>query len=272
MESDEDGCSCFKGSKYVQSNMGNCFVECKNELNKGRLVLFTGTGCQIHGLLRYLDVANVSTDRLYTMDLVCHGTPSPGVWKQYIMEYEKRSGTKVIDVNFRDKNVKGWGAHIEKYKFSDGNEINNEKWATVFYRHVMFRESCYNCKYTTTNRKSDITVADFWGVGKVLPELDDNRGVSLVLVHSEKGKEIFNALCKKVIVKEVPLKKCMQPQLMHPAEKKYDYNFFWMLYKKNHQKAVCFYFFPSFPASILFSIETMLKKLKKVLKKLITRK
>lgn len=262
-----EGCYSFKGSKYVQSRMGNSYAECKKFLTQGKYVLFSGTGCQIHGLLSFLEASNTPTDKLVTVDIVCHGVPSPGVWTQFLSEYEKRIKDKVKSVNFRDKSINGWGDHIESYTTQSGRVYSGKNWTYMFYKHILIRESCYRCVYTTTERKSDFTIADYWGIGNNVPEFDDNKGTSLVLVHTDKGKRIFERLgtVKSVATK---LENSMQAQMSRPIRKGSDYKFFWKLYDRNKSKAFSLYFFPS--KSILFlrkCTQSGKNLVKKVLKK-----
>lgn len=241
---DKEGVDAFKGSKYVQSDTRDTFKECADFLSQGKAVLFSGLGCQIHGLLSYLELRKVDTGNLIACDLVCHGAPSPKIWEQYIDYRDGMSDYKVVDVNFRNKELFGWRAHRESFLLSNATTTTTTDWTNAFYAHVMFRESCYNCKYTTPNRKSDFTIADYWGIEKNVPEFDDNKGVSLVLVRTQKAKDIFASLDNIRAVK-TDLKSSLQPQLQHPSHKGKGYDRFWKDYLKGNQKAIKKYFFPS---------------------------
>lgn len=264
-----DKCYIFKGSKYVQSDMGTCFSECKDLLKNGKWVLFSGTGCQVHGLLSFLNKSKISTERLITVDLVCHGVPSPGVWKNYISELEAKKGQKITSVDFRDKEKFGWRDHVEKYVSEDGTVYHSKSWTDMFYRHILFRSSCYNCKYTTTQRNSDFTIADYWGIGKNAPRFDDNRGVSLVLVHNDKARVVLDEIKDCFDMEKTKIETSMQPQLSKPIWKGYDYNTFWKKYKNNPAKTVKKYFFPGPIRRGYLKLEKTAKKtLKKILKKI----
>lgn len=226
-ESDKIGVDRFKGSKYVQSAMNDCFMECYEELKKNRMVLFSGTACQIHGLKSYLEKKKMNLDKLLLVDIVCHGVPSPKLWRDFITETEIRMKKKVIKADFRDKNLFGWRAHMESFTFDDGSIVPMRRWTSLFYDHNMFRESCYSCPYTTPFRNSDITIADYWGIEKNAPEFDDDKGVSLVLIHSDKGKSCFEAIQDNIIFKETSLETSMQPNLIHPSNKGKEYDAFW---------------------------------------------
>lgn len=258
----KDGVNAFKGSKYVQSDLLKTFKECKDFLKEGKNVLFSGTGCQVHGLLSYLEFSKVETSKLITCDIVCHGTPSSQLWRDYVKEYERRHKDKIICVNFRDKERFGWKSHFESFLMESGTTKITANWTNVFYSHVMFREACYNCKYTTPNRKTDFTIADYWGIENNVPEFDDNKGVSLVLVRGEKGKRIFTEIEDELKIVKTKLETSLQPQLIHPIEKGKQYDRFWKNYLDNKNKAIKKYFFPS-------KIKIFFKKVKNKINKVI---
>jgi len=256
----------FKGSKYVQSSIRNCFEECSNFLLNGKYVLFSGTGCQIHGLISYLKLKKINCEKLVTVDFVCHGVPSPQVWSKFIDEFEKRYNIQIESINFRDKQINGWREHKETYQTTNGSKIISNKWARMFYSHLLFRESCYNCKYTTTNRNSDFTMGDYWGIDKNVPEIDDNKGVSLVLAHNEKAYHIVKEMNGDFYVFATNLENSIQPQLKKPINKNPKYELFWKKFKNNNEKTISKYFFPN--KFVLF-IEEFKKKIKKLIKKLL---
>ena len=261
---DKEGVDTFKGSKYVQSDTRDTFKECADFLKEGNTVLFSGLGCQVHGLISYLELKKVDIANLITCDIVCHGAPSPKIWQQFVDRTEQIEKDKVIGADFRDKNQFGWRAHIETLKLESGKILSYKRWTDIFYAHVMFRESCYNCKYTTPNRKSDFTIADYWGIEKNAPQFDDNKGVSLVLVRTQKAKDIFDSLSNIKVVR-TDLQNSLQPQLQHPQYKGKYYNRFWNDYLKDNQKAINKYFFPS--KFRLFRVNTK-KGIGKILRKL----
>ncbi len=240
-----EGCARFKGSKYVQSDMENCFSQCADYLKDGRAVLFSGTGCQVHGLLRYLTVRNISRDTLTTVDIVCHGVPSPGMFREYIEEMEHREGKRVTEIDFRDKEAFGWADHVEKYTYEDGTTRHSRDWTTMYYRHVLFRPSCYSCRYTNVERHTDFTIADYWGIDRNAPHFHDNRGVSLVMVHTEHGKALFEEIKPLLDVERTNLATSYQPQMKLPIQKGRGYNRFTKAYRKNHIKVIRRHFFPS---------------------------
>lgn len=262
---DKEGVDAFKGSKYVQSDTRDTFKECADFLRNGRSVLFSGLSCQVHGLLSYLKNVKVNCDKLITCDIVCHGAPSPKIWKQFVDRTEQIESDEVVGADFRDKSQFGWREHIETLKLKSGRTLSRKRWTDIFYAHVMFRESCYNCKYTTPNRKTDFTIADYWGIEKNAPQFDDNKGVSLVLVRTQKAKDIFNSLNNIRVVK-TDLQNSLQPQLQHPQYKGKFYSRFWDDYLKDNDRAINKYFFPSrlrlFMLKAKKAIGKILRKLK----------
>jgi len=180
------------GSKYVQSELGESYKLVEKDLKDGKKVLFTGTPCQIGGLKAYL---GKEYENLLTQDLICHGVPSPKVWgnyKKYIS-----NGKALSKVSFRNKST-GWKAYSTKYEFDDGtNDIcpaSQDAYMRAFLTGLSVRPSCFSCTYRNLHRQSDITLADFWGVEKICPKMDDDKGTSLVLIHSEKGQRLFDLI------------------------------------------------------------------------------
>lgn len=200
---DIEGLSKFRGSKYVQSNIGDSFKQAKKFLDDGRKVLFSGTPCQISGLKSYL---NKDYENLVTVDLICHGVPSPMIWKRYINELG--DGKKLSAMTFRDKS-KGWNSGVLKYSFEDGNEIDENysesAYIKGFIQNCFLRPSCYNCHFKTLDRVSDFTLGDFWGVESILPKLNNNKGISLVFVHTAKAERIIDDIKKVIYLCEVDI-------------------------------------------------------------------
>ena len=198
------------GSKYIQSRMGDCFKRVKAALREGRKVLFTGTPCQIAGLNHYI---GRDTDNLLTADLICHGVPSPGVWRKYLREECRRledtgyTGVRIDNVRFRDKENAGWKGYNFKIFFSAVDTSGKAcspvlsergKAENLFIRGFLSdfysRPSCYRCPAREFRSGSDMTIGDFWGIGDLLPDFDDDRGVSAVLINTEKGRKFFSSL------------------------------------------------------------------------------
>lgn len=193
----------LRGSKYVQSKIGDSYKKAKQMLDDNILVLFAGTPCQINGLIQYLkkDYKN-----LYTQDIICHGVPSPMVWKKYINYREIKSASKTQRTFFRHKKY-GWKMYSVQFIYTNCTEYiqihKEDLYMRGFLRNLSLRPSCYNCNSRGDYRNSDITLADFWGINNILPEMNDDKGCSLVIVNSQKGAHIFNAIKDKMVLKSV---------------------------------------------------------------------
>jgi len=190
-------------SKYVQSNIKDTYKKAKNNLDEGRFVLFTGTPCQIEGLLLYL---RKDYEKLYTQDIICHGVPSPQVWRKYI------SGKKIQEVNFRNKD-NGWVNYNYLINAKDNNYCNNHKYdnySKSFLSNYILRDSCYKCKFKKYNRLSDITLGDLWGANNIIPEMDDDKGTSLLIIHSKKGEELFDKIKSNCSYKKIDLDQAVE--------------------------------------------------------------
>lgn len=193
----------LRGSKYLQSTVGSCFKEAKELLLSGKPVLFSGTPCQIGGLYAYL---GTDFDKLYTVDIICHGVPSPMVWDKYTDFLKSERKAEISDVFFRSKQS-GWKTYSLSVGFSDGTrylkKFREDLFMKGFLADIYLRPSCYECGFKTRLRQSDVTLADFWGIQDIMPELDDDRGASFVWLHSEKGEKLFFSAEGKMNYKEL---------------------------------------------------------------------
>lgn len=216
----------LKGSKYVQADLKDTYENVKADL-KARKVLFSGTPCYVAGLQRYLKDEN--TENLLTVDLICHGVPSPALYERHLMFLSESCSKRITDFNFRDKSQTGWHGHMETYTDNEGTKMAESVYANIFYTDACLRESCYSCQYANTERVADVTIGDFWGVEKVFPDMDDNQGLSLVLVNSSKGRKFWNEFLKEADVKirETKVKKCLQRNLQIPTLRSKQTEEFW---------------------------------------------
>lgn len=187
-------CRAFMGSKYLQSQIGRSYSDAKRFLDQKKMVLFTGTPCQIHGLKLFLgrEYAN-----LITADLACHGVPSPAVFDKYISDLEQQHHGKVTSFYFRSKK-KGWNnfcteVHFDtqEQRIQSHNECPFDK---GFLTNLYLRPSCYVCKNKGDNRYSDLVMGDYWGIEKVHKEMSDDQKGSVLFVRTEKGRHIFDAI------------------------------------------------------------------------------
>ncbi|MBY6917964.1 4Fe-4S dicluster domain-containing protein [Clostridium botulinum] len=187
-------CEKFKGSKYVQSKIGNTYRQAKEFLDSGRIVLFSGTPCQISGLDSFL---MKKYENLIMIDIACHGVPSPLVYKNYIESLENNNNSNISLFSFRDKST-GWKNYSLKVDFNNKKQVKeigyNNIYIKGFLNDIYLRPSCYECKFKKPTTSADITLADYWGVQNIHPEFDDDKGTSLVLVNSKKGQDLFNEI------------------------------------------------------------------------------
>ena len=197
----------LRGSKYLQSKVQNIYKQVKVELENGINVMFTGTPCEVEGLKSYLDVVNCrNKENLFLVDFICHGVPSPKLWKKYIQFGKSKINSEIKKISFRNKNF-GWKQYATQIEYSNGKKYCKkhfyDKYMNMFLQDLCLRPSCYECQFKKRNRVSNITLADFWGSQKVLPEFDDDKGLSLVFIHDSKGKNLIESLSDKVDLRVV---------------------------------------------------------------------
>ncbi|MCM1157288.1 MAG: polysaccharide pyruvyl transferase family protein [Bacteroidales bacterium] len=214
----EEGLNRIKGSKYIQSKVGNAYRQIEEKLKEGKTVIFGGCPCNVAGLRQYL---RKDYDNLYLIDVLCTGGISQLVWEKYLKEFHR--GKPVFEVKFRDKEKIGWshGMHIF---FRDGSHYYGDKNIDLFYKVFMdklaFRESCGECPFANTSRQGDITLGDFWGVRKLDAELDDGKGTSIVTINNERGRRLFEEIKDELIkLKEVPFEFLMERKQPFQAPK-----------------------------------------------------
>ena len=192
----EEDLSKLRGSKYVQSDTKNTFKEVKKDLSLKKLVLYSGTPCQIAGLVKFL---GKNYDNLILVDFVCHGVPSQKLFQKYIKYLEDKQKSKLIYYSFRNKEKTMWGNSI-KMEFENGKKKYLPAALDPFYRSyidgVISRECCYNCKYSSDKRYSDITLMDYWGIEKEHPDFFDANGVSAVMINTKNGQDVFDSIDK----------------------------------------------------------------------------
>ena len=266
------------GSKYLQSKIGNSFKDAERFLKQGREVMFVGSPCQIAGLRTYL--RNKEYPNLLAVDFLCHGVPSPGVWRRYLAEtyggYDAKEQSRlqatagknsvllsslnatspIGDIKFRDKRESGW----KKYRFvvrqksaskADQNTVlssdihYDNPFMRGFLSDIYLRPSCYACKCKNGVNHSDMTIADFWGINQIAPEFDDDKGVGLVLLNTKKGEEYFSRL----------------PMDMMPSnlEKAHYYNGGFNEHTKAHPKRDQFFFLIENGKSIKAAVDICLR-------------
>ena len=218
----------MQGSKYVDANIDNCFeLVAKDLKNKESLVLFSGLPCTIKALLLYLRYNEIETNNLITIDIICSGTPSQKIFSNYISLLQKNIGHKIDGFNFRDKRF-GWEGYSETYT-SKGKKYVSENYKRIFESKYAFKESCFNCDYSTLSRLGDITIGDAWGL-KNHNKFNTKEGCSLVLVNNEKGYLYYKEALESSIFESIDISHFIQPRLISPNQKPNNYNSFWLDY------------------------------------------
>ena len=190
-----EGCTRFRGSKYVQSLIGDSYTQAKKFLDAGRLVVFSGTPCQVAGLYGYL--RNRKYENLITVDLVCHGTPSPRLLRKYLAYHATLAKSKVVDYRSRDKYY-GYDFSTATITFADASKQyhkgkESDLMLGLYFKDLISRPSCYQCHFKTLHRISDITIFDCWDASSVSKKFS-NKGATNVFIHTEKGKAVFEQL------------------------------------------------------------------------------
>lgn len=225
--------SKFRGSKYVQSYIGDNFKKVKDFLEQGKTVLFVGTGCQISGLKSFL---NKDYKNLITIDIVCHGVPSKKVWEKY-KNYISRNRI-IKDVDFRNKN-KGWENYSLNIKFENGEEFSElgseNLYIQGFVNNFYLRPSCYSCQEKGEKKTSDITLGDLWGVDNIIKNFNDKKGVSLIFINSQKGQSVINKIKQNIEFKKVNYNEVVKynPSIIEPAKNNDKRELFFKYLQKN---------------------------------------
>lgn len=202
----------FRGSKYIQSDINDCFRKVQEDLDNGKKVLFSGTACQCDALRQFVK----DDTHLILVDVLCHGVASPAVWKEYVSSF----GRKPVAADFRDKSHYGWKDHRETIYFEDGSRKSGRSFTSLYYKHIMLRPCCSACPFNSTARVTDITLADFWGWENIDPGMNaDDKGYSLVLVNSLKGQTLFDKAESMVERRDVDIRLCLQRPLESQVER-----------------------------------------------------
>lgn len=231
-----EGIAAFRGSKYVQSTIGDTYREAREFLKKGRKVLFSGTPCQIAGLRKYL---RKDYDNLLTVDVMCHGVPSPKIWREYLCSLQL---SNIGAISHKDKST-GWRRYSISVKDTDGKVIYTEiasenKYLSAFVKNYILRPSCFSCPAKEGKSLSDITLADYWGIEHLLPHLDDNKGTSFICSNTQKGGMIVDNLNLILATtdyhKSLPYNSCIVQSTNEPLDRE----IFWQNYIKKGIKAL----------------------------------
>lgn len=206
----------IKRTKYVQSSMQNIFPAVKQCLEEDRWVLFCGTPCQAQALKLFL---GQEYDKLIVADLVCYGVPSPGIWRDYVRYLEKKYQGKMMEFSFRDKRNRDHG-HTCSYVINDVEyveSIYDDPYCRMYFHNYILRPSCYQCKFCTVERSSDLTIGDFWGIENCRPDIDDGMGTSMMILHTDKARTIWDRVQGDMRWFECEKEDLLQPRLTKPV-------------------------------------------------------
>lgn len=262
----------FKGSKYVSSRMDNVFHMVKEDLEKGVYVIFSGTPCQVHALNLFLKKYSISDINLFTIDIICHGTPHPSILESFIDWINRRYNNKVVQITFRDKNI-SWKRYPTSILMGDGkkycNSYETQLYMRMFFSALIYNRKCFSCQHANLNRISDLTIGDFWGIEEIMPELFDEKGVSLVLVNSNKGQLLLEKMVNqemndsiKEYIGNLQLILNKQQNLSMCTMKPKMYDEFWKDYtEKGFEYCLEKYGFMTFSGRIKFYIKKILYKI-----------
>ncbi|OPJ61895.1 Coenzyme F420 hydrogenase/dehydrogenase, beta subunit C-terminal domain [Clostridium chromiireducens] len=259
-------CEQFRGSKYVQSKIGQTYKEAEKFLQDGKMVLFSGTPCQISGLDSFL---RKKYDHLILVDIACHGVPSPKVFRKYLNSLRLRRNSAVKKILFRDKSA-SWSKYNLKVSFENGRELKELACDNIymkgFLNDIYLRPSCYDCKFKKPLTSADITLADYWGVKDIHPGFDDDKGVSLVLGNTKKGKSMLDKVSKNMEIIGTDLDYAIQnnPYIVtHVKYNKKRDKFFEMIENEELEYSILKCITPTF-------IERVKRKVRATLNKLLT--
>lgn len=227
----------MRGSKYVQSDLSDIFLQVKSDIRQGKEVLFSGTPCEVAGLRSFF--GRRQPEKLVTVDLLCHGVASPLFWYKYLIMIEVMEGKELTEVYMRDKSY-GWLSSDETYVFGD-KRLHKNTFYSLYYNGYITRESCFNCPFTNEKRVADISLGDYHGWNNGHDNYTNNTGVSLVLVNSEKGQALVNAVktAGDVYCEEQTVDPKNHVALSTVAQKPTLYDEFWTDFNRRGAKYVC---------------------------------
>ena len=217
-----------KGSKYIQAIPANVFAQAERWLknNPDHKLLFVGMGCQGAGFRAFAE-ARGFLDRVTIIDIVCHGVPSPKIWQEYISLLEKKHG-RVSFLSFKDKR-RGWMFPTAVAQMHD-KEVSLKSYQKIFYNSYNLRPSCHKCPYARIERRSDITIGDFWNIKERIPDHYNEKGVSLFIIHTTKGLELFDQAKISLDYFESNTEDCLQYNLVKPTPAATNREEFWKDY------------------------------------------
>lgn len=220
-----------RGSKYMHSILGEIFrtAELWLKENPEKKLLFVGMGCQAEGFRKFTELKRLR-ERVYIVDIICHGSPSPKLWREYAALLEKKNQGKITYLTFKDKR-NGWRAPTA-VAVINGMEVSIRDYVRVFYNRCALRPSCHVCPYATMERKTDITIGDFWHIEKTIPDFYDPDGTSVFLIHTDRGEELFNNIKESLEYRLSDTKQSWQANLEAPTPMSEHRQEFWKDYQR----------------------------------------
>ena len=252
-----------RGSKYVQGDMRGIYKSIKSDLLNGTKVLFAGTPCQCSQVKRIMG----HFDNLYLVDIICHGVPSPQMFKKHIAFIQKETKKEVKEFLFREKFQGQCGRNKNSCVIFDDESIDRESsyiqvYFKLFNENKILRPACFSCKYSNENRMGDITIGDFWGIEKAIAEFDDQKGVSALIVNTPKGKELFEGLIDKIEFRQssYDIVAKHNPNLLRSSKIPSKDKMFWIMYRLMGYKFLIYNY--SKKSSFLKMVKLICKKFK----------
>ncbi len=244
-----EACNRLQGSKYIDSELSGTFGKILSDLSQGIAVLFVGTPCRVAALKAYLLNQNANTDRLVTVDLICHGIGDKRIWSGYVAWLEKRYHSKIKRYCFRDKST-SWSGYPVRVEFENGKILkdtyDSRTFIRAYFKLYAMRSGCFDCKFKNLRREGDLTIGDYWGVQNDFPQIEASAGVSLILVNTQKGEYLIGDITKHIkktsqgVIEECHGDGYMQHQdnLQAGLKKPANYDVFWEFYQKNGFESV----------------------------------
>lgn len=259
----------FLGSKYLQSDITECYSLIKNDLENGKWVLFSGTPCQVEAVKSFC--RHMDTGKLVLADIVCYGVPGRYVWGDYLKVLKSYYRKSIKKIDFRNKALFGWARHVESIDFENGEHYDGEIYARLFASKLILRDACFSCPYKSTSRVGDITLADAWGIDDTYQSFHDNQGTSLVLINSEKGKNLFEQISGSVNRIELKtldgfLQPCLKENWSRPGE----YEAFWEdFHRMNLEDLLCRYISTSVKDTVIKQKRSRVCAIKQKIKRIL---
>ena len=220
-----------RGSKYMQSKPGDIYKDIKSWLitNPNSSLCFFGLGCQAEGFRKFISMSGLR-ERVLIVDIICHGSPSPKLWREYAIELERKNGGYISELSFKDKR-NGWKNPTAKVVINN-KEVLLDDYINIYYSCCALRPSCHKCPFTTIERSTDITIGDFWHIEDKIPDFYNKNGNSLLLIHTDKGKKFFEKIKDTLDFEQSNKNDCWQENLEKPTSRSRKRDKFWKDYRE----------------------------------------